>query len=61
MARCERRTLEGSSEEKLDRGHPLFDGVDRQLPVADQVQLELTDVFRPELIGRAFEISGKLS
>jgi len=39
----------------------LFDSVDRQLPVADQVQLELTDVFRPELIGRAFEISGKLS
>ena len=54
------RALEGSSEEELDRRHPLLDGIGRQLPVADQVQLELPDVFRPELIGWAFEIGGKL-
>jgi len=47
-------------EEAANRRHPLLDGVGRQLSVADQVQLELPDVFRPELIGRAFEISGKL-
>ena len=38
----------------------LFDSVGGQLPVAQQVELKLPDVFRAELVGRPMEVLREL-
>jgi hypothetical protein len=47
-------------EEELDGGHSLLDRIGCQLSIAEQVELELPDVVRPESIGRTLEVLGEL-
>jgi hypothetical protein len=54
------RPFQRSGEEELQGGHALLDGFGSQLTILNQVELELPDVVDTELIGRLFEITGKL-
>src|SRR5579872_2154143 len=53
-------TLECLVEEEMHGRHALLDGSGCQFAVADQVELKLADVLRPQLIGRSPEMLGEL-
>src|ERR1700690_1294964 len=54
------RPLECPGEEELHGRHALLHGIGRQLSVAQQMELKLANMFRPELIRRLVEVVGEV-